>query len=54
MTSSTENKAWIGEEFMALSKDGHCYELVNGELMGMGNSGMKRGYVACILEGWDF
>lgn len=49
MTISTENKVWTDEEFMALSKDGHRYEVVNGELIDMGNSGMEHGYVACIL-----
>lgn len=34
---------------MALPKDGHRYELVHGELVDMGNSGMEHGYVACIL-----
>lgn len=49
MTISTEQKVWTDEEFMALSKDGHRYELVNGELVDMGNSGMEHGYIACIL-----
>jgi Uma2 family endonuclease len=49
MTISTEKKVWTDEEFMALSKDGHRYELLNGELVDMGNSGMEHGYVACIL-----
>ncbi|QYO62101.1 Uma2 family endonuclease [Leptolyngbya sp. 7M] len=49
MVISTENKVWTDEEFMALSKDGHRYEVVNGELVDMGNSGMEHGYVACIL-----
>lgn len=49
MTLSTEKKVWTDEEFMALSKDGHRYELVNGEVLDMGNSGMEHGYVACIL-----
>lgn len=49
MTISTEKKVWTDEEFLALSKDGHRYELVNGELVDMGNSGMEHGYVACIL-----
>lgn len=49
MTLSTEKKVWTDEEFMALSKDGHRYEVVNGELVDMGNSGMEHGYVASIL-----
>ena len=44
MTISTKKKVWTDAEFMALPKDGHRYELVNG-----GNSGMEHGYVACIL-----
>lgn len=49
MTISTEKKVWTDEEFMALSKDGHRYELVNEKLVDMGISGMEHGYVACIL-----
>jgi Uma2 family endonuclease len=49
MTISIEKKIWTDEEFMALSRDGHRYELVSGELVDMGNSGMEHGYVACIL-----
>ncbi|MGB3493501.1 MAG: Uma2 family endonuclease [Elainellaceae cyanobacterium] len=49
MAFSTESKIWTDEEFMALSNDGQRYELVDGELVDMGNSGMEHGYVACIL-----
>lgn len=49
MKISTENKIWTDEEFVALPDDGHRYELVNGELVDMGNSGMEHGYIACIL-----
>ena len=49
MTISTEKKVWTDEEFMALSKDGHRYELVNGELVDRGSSGMEHSYIACIL-----
>ena len=45
-----EKKVWTDEEFMALSRDGKRYELVNGELIEMGNSGAKHGYVAVILS----
>lgn len=48
-TISVEKKIWTDEEFMALPKDGHRYELVNEELVDMGNSGMEHGYLACIL-----
>jgi Uma2 family endonuclease len=44
-----EPKVWTDEAFMALSEDGHRYELVNGELVDRGNSGMEHGYVACTL-----
>ncbi|MBW4516218.1 MAG: Uma2 family endonuclease [Timaviella obliquedivisa GSE-PSE-MK23-08B] len=48
-TISIDQKTWTDEEFMALPKDGHRYELVNEALVDMGNSGMEHGYVACIL-----
>jgi Uma2 family endonuclease len=43
-------KVWTDEEFMALSKDGHRYEIVNGELIDMGNSGALHGNLAIILS----
>jgi len=46
----TEKKVWTDEEFMALPKDGHCYEIVNGELIDMGNSGALHGNIAIILS----
>jgi Uma2 family endonuclease len=46
---STEQKVWTDEAFMALSKDGHRYELVNGRLVDSGSAGMEHSYVACIL-----
>lgn len=49
MTVATEQKIWTDEEFMALPRDGNRYELVNGELVDMGNSGMEHGYTACLL-----
>ncbi len=49
MTVANIPKVWSDEEFMALPQDGHRYELVNGELVDMGNSGMEHGYVACLL-----
>ncbi|MEG4504000.1 Uma2 family endonuclease [Microcoleus sp. F6_B4] len=45
-----EQKIWTDAEFMALNRDGHRYEIVNGELIDMGNSGAKHGYVAVILS----
>ncbi len=44
-----EKKIWTDAEFMALNEDGHRYEIVNGELIDMGNSGAKHGYVCSIL-----
>ena len=35
---------------MALPDDGNRYEIVNGELVEMGNSGAKRGYIAIVLS----
>jgi len=51
MTFSTESKVWTDEEFMALSKDGHRYELVNGKPIDMGNSGMEHGGIGSFLGG---
>jgi hypothetical protein len=33
-------KTWTDEAFMALPDDGHHYEIVNGELVDRGNSGV--------------
>ncbi|MBD2069560.1 Uma2 family endonuclease [Leptolyngbya sp. FACHB-671] len=51
MTLSTEKKVWTDEEFMALSRDGHRYELVDGEVLDMGNSGMEHGGIGSLLGG---
>lgn len=51
MTISTEKKIWTDEEFMALPRDGHRYELVNQELIDMGNSGMEHGWIGSFLGG---
>jgi Uma2 family endonuclease len=48
MTIGLQSKVWTDEEFMALPEDGR-YELVNGELVNMGNSGMEHGYIASNL-----
>jgi len=45
----TEKKVWTDEEFMALPKDGHHYEIVNGELVDMGSSGALHGYVCSLI-----
>lgn len=48
MTVASEQKIWTDEKFMALPEDGR-YELVNGELVEMGNSGMEHGWIASNL-----
>jgi Uma2 family endonuclease len=42
-------KVWSDQDFMLLSQDGHRYEVVNGELIDMGNSGALHGYLCSIL-----
>jgi Uma2 family endonuclease len=46
---SSEIKVWTDQEFMALSDDGHRYEIVNGKLLDMGNSGALHGYICSLL-----
>ena len=45
-----EKKVWTDAAFMALPDNGCHYEVVNGELIDMGNSGAKHGYIAVILS----
>jgi len=45
----TDKNVWTDEEFMALPKDGHRYEIVNGELVDIGSSGTLHGYVCSLL-----
>lgn len=45
----SEKIIWTDEAFIALPDDGHCYEIVNGELIDMGNSGAKHGNVCSTL-----
>jgi Uma2 family endonuclease len=42
-------KVWTDAEFMALPDDGHHYEIVNGELIDMGNSGALHGHICSTL-----
>ncbi|TAG97939.1 MAG: Uma2 family endonuclease [Oscillatoriales cyanobacterium] len=49
LETPVEEKVWTDAEFMALNRDGHRYEIVNGELIDMGNSGAKHGYVCSVL-----
>jgi Uma2 family endonuclease len=46
----TEKKVWTDEAFMALPQDGSRYEIVQGELIKMGNSGALHGYIAVVLS----
>ncbi len=48
--AASEKKVWTDAEFMALPQDGHHYEIVNGELIDMGNSGALHGNLAIILS----
>jgi len=50
MIIASERKTWTDEEFMALPKD-ERYELVNGKLVAMGNSGMEHGEIGSFLGG---
>ncbi len=47
--SKTERPTWTDQEFMALTQDGHRYEIVNGELVDMGNSGAQHGYTCSLM-----
>lgn len=40
---------WTDESFLALSRDGHRYEVVDRKLVDMGNSGAKHGYFCSDL-----
>ncbi|UBF29273.1 Uma2 family endonuclease [Kovacikia minuta CCNUW1] len=50
MTIASGKKIWTDEEFMALPGS-ERYELVNGELLDMGNSGMEHGEIGSFLGG---
>lgn len=50
MTLSSQ-KVWTDAEFMALPQEGHRYELVDGEPIDMGNSGMEHGEIGSLLGG---
>jgi Uma2 family endonuclease len=44
-----EKKIWTDEEFTALPDNGHRYEIVDGELVDMGNSGALHGHICSTL-----
>lgn len=50
MTIATAQKIWTDEEFMALPPEGR-YEIVDGELIEMGHSGMQHGELGSFLGG---
>jgi len=50
MTLAADQKIWTDAEFMALP-DGDRYELINGELINVGNSGMEHGNLGAFLAG---
>jgi len=50
MAIASEKKRWTDEEFMALPQGGR-YELVDGDLIDMGNSGMEHGNIGMFLGG---
>ncbi len=50
MAIAADKKTWTDEEFMALP-DGERYELVDGALVIVGNSGMEHGNLGAFLGG---
>ena len=51
MTIASGKKVWTDEDFMALPDQGGCYELVDGEVVDVGNSGMEHGNIGTFLGG---
>jgi Uma2 family endonuclease len=49
--ATTTQQIWADQAFMALPDDGHRYEVVNGELVDMGNAGMEHGEIGSYLGG---
>lgn len=46
-----DSKVLTDEEFMALPDDGDRYEVIDGELVNVGNSGMEHGNIGIFLGG---
>jgi hypothetical protein len=44
-----QKRNWTDAEFMALAEDGQRYEIVNGELLTIGNSGALHGYLCSTI-----
>jgi Uma2 family endonuclease len=51
MIVASEPQVWTDQEFMTLPEDGGRYELVNGEVVDVGNSGMEHGNIGIFLGG---
>ncbi|HEY9739892.1 MAG TPA: Uma2 family endonuclease [Coleofasciculaceae cyanobacterium] len=51
MTVAADKKVWTDEEFMALPDDGKRYELIDGQVVDIGNSGMEDGNIGTFLGG---
>ena len=51
MSIATDKKILTDEEFRGLSEDDSHYELINGEVVDMGNSGMEHGNISAYLCG---
>ena len=49
LSNEQQRQVWTDEAFMALSGEEKRYEVVQGELLEMANSGMEHGYIACQL-----
>ena len=47
LSKEQQRQVWTDEAFMALSGEEKRYEVVQGELLEMANSGMEHGYIAC-------
>ncbi|MBD2636295.1 Uma2 family endonuclease [Limnothrix sp. FACHB-881] len=48
-SESTSSPPWTDAAFMALPNDGHRYELVNNQLIDIGNSGALDGHICSAL-----
>ncbi|XGV88520.1 MAG: Uma2 family endonuclease [Limnothrix sp. BL-A-16] len=46
---SSASSPWTDAAFMALPNDGHRYEIVNHQLIDLGNSGALHGYICSTL-----
>lgn len=51
MSLATDQKHLTDAEFMTLSEEDGNYELVNGEVIDLGNSGMEHGNITAYLCG---